>query len=109
MHDLNINLRPYIPPTPAEQAFESLTNQIRIFERALTGSEAVGAMLASFGQSVLLQVHTVSRAGQFVCMEGINSNGDEARLVQHFTQVSLMLTKIKVAPEKPRRPIGFTE
>lgn len=96
-----------MPPTPAEHAFGSIKKQITQFEQSLAASEAVGVMLASFGQSTLLNVHTVSLSGQFICMDGANSDGHQARLVQHFTQVSLLLVKVQLAPEKPRRPIGF--
>lgn len=96
-----------IPPraNPAELAFETIAQKIAAFEKTLNNTEAVGTLLASFGQSILLSIHRVSRAGQFICMEGLTSNGDEASLVQHYTQTSLLLLKVKA--EEPRRPIGF--
>jgi len=52
-----------------------------------------------------LQISSISRAGQFFCFDGLTEQGDEARLVQHFTQTSILLVKLK--SELPRRPIGF--
>lgn len=75
-----------IPPSPAEQAFETLARKIAEFEKTLSEQEAVGSYLASFGQSVHLQIQRVTRAGQFICMEGVLSDGSEASIVQHFTQ-----------------------
>lgn len=94
-----------IPLSPAEQAFKTLASTIAKFEKTLKAEEAVGSLLASFGQSVHLQIHEVSRSGQFICMRGALSDGSEATIVQHFTQTSLMLVKVKT--EVPRSPIGF--
>lgn len=92
--------------TAHEAAFDIIVSQVRDFEAALADSEAVGGMLASFGQSVTLQITHISRAGQFLCFDGVTSDGDVARLVQHYTQASLLLVKLTV-PAKPN-PIGFT-
>ncbi|MFL9863207.1 DUF6173 family protein [Paraburkholderia fungorum] len=96
-----------LPPnvSPAERAFDVLVDEVKQFETALTEGEAVGAMLASFGQAIKLQISSISRAGQFFCFDGLTEQGDEARLVQHFTQTSILLVKLK--NELPRRPIGF--
>lgn len=99
---------PRIPDFKSQQeyAFDTLVEEIRAFERTLARTEAVGTLLASFGQSVMLNIRTVKRAGQFICMEGITGDGSEASLVQHYTQTSMLLLKVKT--EEPRRPIGFT-
>lgn len=96
----------YIPPSLQESAFKALVEKITAFEATLKDTEAVGTLLASFGQSILLNIRSVSQAGQFICMEGITSDGSEASLVQHYTQTSMLLLKVKT--EEPRRPIGFT-
>ncbi|MPV55871.1 hypothetical protein CFB46_12100 [Burkholderia sp. HI2761] len=92
--------------TAHEAAFDTIVSQVRDFEAALADSEAVGGMLASFGQTVTLQITHISRAGQFLCFDGVTNEGDVARLVQHYTQSSLLLVKLTV-PTKPN-PIGFT-
>lgn len=91
--------------SPTEYAFEALVDEVRQFEGALSEGEVVGAMLASFGQSITLQISSISRSGQFFCFDGLTGDGDQARLVQHFTQTSVLLVKLKT--ELPRRPIGF--
>ncbi|MGF6807659.1 hypothetical protein OKW30_002785 [Paraburkholderia sp. Clong3] len=96
---------PPLPDPPHVQAFETLVGQVRAFEATLSDSETVGAMLASFGQTVTLQIQTISRAGQYFCFEGITPDGNDARLVQHYTQASLLFIKLKA--EQPRQPIGF--
>jgi hypothetical protein len=98
---------PSVATSPAEQAFETLAKQIADFEKTLNDEEAVGSLLASFGQCVNLNIRNVSRAGQFICMSGTLADGSEANLVQHFTQISVLLVKVKVQPEVQRAPIGF--
>lgn len=93
--------------SPAEHAFQSLVKQIRQFEKVTGEEEVVAAMLASFGQSVLIRLHQIRLAGQFFCMDGITSDGSPASLVQHFTQASLLLLKVPKAPTEEKRPIGF--
>jgi hypothetical protein len=39
-------------------------------------------------------------------MEGVTSDGEDATLVQHYTQTSMLLGKVTI--EGPHRPIGFT-
>jgi hypothetical protein len=93
--------------SPAEYAFQSLASQIQQFEAATSNDEVVGAMLASFGQSVTIHIHQIRLAGQFFCMEGLAADGSAATLIQHFTQTSLLLLKMPKAPVEEKRPIGF--
>lgn len=100
---------PALPETksPAEYAFESLAQQVRQFETQTKEEEVVGAMLASFGQSVILHIHQLRLCGQMICMEGVTDAGGPATLVQHFSQASVLLLKVPKAPAETKRPIGF--
>lgn len=93
--------------TPAEYAYESLVDQIKQFEAQTQEEEVVGAMLASFGQSVVLHVRQLRLCGQMICMEGLTDGGGPATLVQHFSQASILLLKVPKAPTEAKRPIGF--
>jgi hypothetical protein len=96
------------PPvrSAAELAFDTIISETKTFEESLQDGEVVGAMLASFGREVTVQISSISRSGQFFCFDGISDAGDEVRLVQHFTQTSLLFVRLK----RPgiRNPIGFT-
>ena len=107
-------LRPFMPSldltplkTPQEYAFDTLVKQIKLFEQETSELEVVAAMLASFGHSVTIHIHSIRRAGQFFCLEGITQEGAHATLMQHYTQTSLLLLKVPIAPEEKKRPIGF--
>ncbi|NML31152.1 DUF6173 family protein [Paraburkholderia antibiotica] len=91
--------------TPVEYAFETLRAEIEEFQDSLENGEAVGGLLASFGKTISLQITRLTLSGQFFCFDGIIETGEEARLVQHFTQTSVLLVKVRT--EKPTRPIGF--
>jgi hypothetical protein len=91
--------------SPAEYAFLTVQEQVKAFEASLTGTEAVGVWVASFGRAFLIQVQSIKQNGQFFVFEGWNEEREECQVIQHFTQVSLMLTKMKPAVDK--RPIGF--
>lgn len=101
----------YPPPpvikSPAEYAFSSLVKQIKTFEEQTSDDEVVAAMLASFGQSVIIHIHQIRLSGQMICMEGVTDNGAPATLVQHFTQASILLLKAPKAPTEEKRSIGF--
>lgn len=98
---------PPLPPTPAEAAFLSLVAQIKHVEKTTAADEIVIAMLASFGQSVVVHVHQLRRAGQMFVIEGLTDSGTPATLVQHFTQASVLLLKAPKLPTEEKRPIGF--
>ncbi|PRH46369.1 hypothetical protein C6V05_20780 [Burkholderia multivorans] len=92
--------------TAGEYAFDTLVNEVKAFEESLAEGEAVGGMLASFGKAITIQITRIALSGQFVCFDGLTENGDDARLVQHFTQASLLLVKL-AKPVAPPNPIGF--
>ncbi|QND94761.1 hypothetical protein SY91_02171 [Burkholderia cenocepacia] len=92
--------------SPGHVALQNLINEIKAFESTLTSTEAVGAMLASFGKSITLQITEIAAAGQFIRFTGVTDEGIPATLVQHYSQASLLLTKL-TKPLAPPNPIGF--
>jgi len=89
-------------------AFDTIREQVQSFEATLNPDEEVGAWLASFGHSVSLVVKEIVFADSYVLLRGTTDEGAEASLLQHYSQVSLLLIKVKRAdPEKPKRRIGF--
>lgn len=91
--------------TPAEWAFETVRAEVEDFQKGLQPHEGVGVLLASFGSTVLLAVETIGLQDQFFVIHGLNAEGESCRLLQHFSQFSLLLKKVPIAEE--RRPIGF--
>jgi len=107
LHRTPLPALPELPKSPAEAAFASLVAQIRTVEKSTSPDEVVVAMLAAFGQSVVVHVHQLRRAGQMFVLEGVTESGTPATLVQHFTQASILLLKAPRLAEEEKRPIGF--
>jgi hypothetical protein len=93
--------------SPQEYAFLTLIDEIKRFESELEEDEVVAALLASFGKTVNIQIHTIKQVGQFFCIEGNSSEGNKATLLQHYTQASFLLLKAQKQPDEVKRPIGF--
>jgi hypothetical protein len=93
----------------SEGIFEHLAAQVREFESSLGDDYVVGALLASFGQAITLQVTNISYISPLlIIFEGQLGNGEKGRLIQNIAQLNFLLTKIPRANlEVPKRPIGF--
>ena len=91
----------------ADIMFESLATQIESFQKTLAADEEVGACLASFGQQITISVMKISfQNPHLMLFFGVNPDGQQVTLMQHTTQVNLLLTPVKVVSRKANR-IGF--
>lgn len=88
--------------------FEALRVQIQAFEAKLKDGEEVGVMLANFGQSVVLRVRSITfQHPHLIVMVGETDGGRRRELLQHVSQVSLLLEAIPMDGTSKRKPIGF--
>ena len=77
---------------------------IKEFEKNLDDEHELCLQLASFGQSILLNV---TELGCIIHFYGL-VNGQKAHLIQNINQlIFLMLSTPTAEPEKPTRRIGF--
>ena len=105
--------RPLIPPMPLSQTNpaawtrQRLLEYIKGFESKLDTEHEVGARLVSFGQSVTFHISNVGYYGpDVISFDGIDDQGQVVQLIQHISQLSVLLIALKKQAEKPRR-IGF--
>ncbi len=89
-----------------EMAFESLQREVQALEESLVEGEDVMGLFVSFGATSLFAISQIRLAGQTICFHGIDDNGREVRVLQHYSQVNLLLVKDK-AHREIRNPIGF--
>jgi len=90
----------------ASTMFEAVKRQIQEFEEALSASEDVGFMFANFGTTTTFRVQTIGfQHPHLIVMIG-EHDGKPLRLLQHVSQVSLLLRAVP-GGETPRKPIGF--
>jgi hypothetical protein len=106
-----ITALPKIPPNPnlASEFYNRLTEWISEFDKSLDDEYEVGVRLVSFGQSITFHINDMGYWNpSLISFHGVTEKGDPVKLIQHVTQISILLTKLKrLDPEKPKRPIGF--
>lgn len=84
----------------------SLVNQ---FNESLDQEHEAGIMLASFGQTVTINVTEIGyKEARLIRFKGITDNGSAVELIQHTTQLNFLLVALKrEQPEEPKKQIGF--
>lgn len=93
---------------PAKWAYERLAKRIGEFETDLNDDEEIGARLvAAPGPDAFFHIEDVSYWGpDMIMFTGKNADGRKVELIQHHTQLSVLLTALPKQQDKPRR-IGF--
>lgn len=99
---------PEPPKSPAQSAYERLILYIRNFESQLDADHEVAMGFAGSEAGVL----RIEGLGYFdpdlLTFYGRDEDGAKTQLVQHVTQLSVLLRAVgKAAPEVPARRIGF--
>ncbi len=96
------------PKSPAAWAYERLVLYIRNFETQLDGAQEV-AMGFAGGESGVLQIEGIGYFDpDLVTFYGRDENGLKTQLIQHVTQLSVVLRAVpKAVPSAPPRRIGF--
>lgn len=79
------------------------------FQKELAGDEELGACLASFGKQVLIRVTYIGfHNPDLVIIQGeTDPDGHRVELLQHQSQVQLLLVAIKIKQGTEARRIGF--
>lgn len=91
---------------PAQEVCRKLYKYIVDFERDLDNDHEVGAALASFGSKTILYIEYLSYGPSIIIFDGFNEYGDKVKLIQHVSQLSVLLVALKKREDKPNR-IGF--
>ena len=93
----------------ADAMHERIVNAINLFESNLPGDMEAAGRLVSFGQTVQFSITKIYYQNPDVLMfSGNLDDGSPVTLLQHVSQLSLLLVAVKRNnPEVPRRKIGF--
>lgn len=96
-------------PYHAKWMYERIIRTINDFEEDLPNDLQAGGRLVSFGQTVQFSINDVSYWNpDMIIFYGTLPTGETVRLVQHTSQLSLLLVAVKRSnPKEPRRKIGF--
>lgn len=101
-----------IPPVPrvpniAESAWQRLVKMMQSFEANLDNGHEIGVNLVSFGASIVFHIESVGFYGpDIITFHGVNENQERVQLIQHVSQLSVLLVAVKKIGDAPRR-IGF--
>lgn len=79
---------------------------MQALEQSLVQGEDVMGLFVSFGVANTFAINEIRLSGQMICLEGVDDAGRVVRVVQHYSQVNLLLVKNK-AHRATRHPIGF--
>lgn len=87
-----------------EYAFDALVAEIREFQGSLSADKEVGIM--ANGAGTMLHVESLYLSSQIIVFKGVDRDGNEARLLQHYTQANVQMFAADKIAETARR-IGF--
>ena len=107
MPELRVPQLPDSVTNPAKWMYTRLVEYIKSFEESLDNDHEVGARLVSFGQSITFHIEDMGYYGpDIISFEGTDERGQGVQLIQHTSQLSVLLIAVKKQAEQPRR-IGF--
>lgn len=92
----------------ADYQYEILLSEIKAFEENLDDEHEVAIKLASFGESITINVEHIGYYNPSIIVFDGTINGNKATLMQHINQLNFLLLAVRKAdPELPPRRIGF--
>jgi hypothetical protein len=105
-HEAECNAR---NENPAGWVFVRLVDQIKAFEGRLDPNEEIGGYLPTgVGADAFHILGVAYSAPDLLIFSGLNQHGRPVHLIQHYTQVSILLTALpKLKEEEEPRRIGF--
>jgi hypothetical protein len=92
--------------SPAESAYTRMVDYIKDFESELDSQHEVGARLVSFG-GFEFHIEDMGYYGpDIISFSGVNLKGEPVQLVQHISQLNVLLMALKKRGDSATR-IGF--
>ena len=101
---------PYVPPLPIDHVswmYERLVRSIAKFEEDLNQDQETGARLVTFDNQEVIHIEDLGYWGpNLLIFYGKSCEGKPLQLLQHQSQVNVLLVAVPKEGPKPRR-IGF--
>ena len=93
----------------AENIAKHIYDQVIEYQSNLDATNDVALVITQFNQSTTILVKTIGYIGyNLVCFYGQSTDGKPLVLIQHISQLNLLLTAAeKPKPDIPKRQIGF--
>lgn len=84
-----------------------MVDYINDFEKELDDEHEIGARLVSFGSTITFHIQDIGYWGpDIISFTGVDDNSQRVKLIQHTSQLSVLLIAVTKTEEKARR-IGF--
>lgn len=94
--------------SPALWMWQRLAQAVAAFEQKLDTNHEVGFRLVSFGEGQVFHAEDIGYwAPDMILFFGRNEQGAPMQLLQHVSQVSVLLVAAKKIGAEPARRIGF--
>jgi hypothetical protein len=95
----------------ASEFCKKLYTEINEFDSDLDAEDEVVARLVNFGEIIQFGIESIGFSDpSLIIFIGHTSDGSHVQLVQHVSQISILLLSAKRPdPEKPKFPIGFRQ
>jgi hypothetical protein len=95
----------------ASEFHKRIAKLILDFDAELDQAHDVGVRLVSFGQTLVFHLEDMGYWNpSLITFAGRLEDGSPVKLVQHVTQISVLLMKLpRKEPSKPKSPFGFTK
>lgn len=94
-------------PNHVKWMYKRISRSIIEFEKELDDTKEVGARLVSFNANETILIDDLGYWGpDLIKFYGTNKDGNKVELMQHTSQVNVLLVAVPVEGEKPNR-IGF--
>jgi hypothetical protein len=92
----------------ADYQYEILMRSIHEFESELDDNYEIAVQLASFGQTIVMQVTDIGYSNPALIHFHGYINGQKSQLIQHVSQLNFLLMAVpKADPTRPANRIGF--
>lgn len=92
----------------ASDTYEILVDYINNFEKDLDEKHEIGGRLVSFGQTEIFHIIDIGYYNpDIITFFGENSNGKKIQLIQHVSQLNVLLVALQKLPDQPARRIGY--
>lgn len=91
---------------------EEILTAVNTYNRNLDEDHEVGVMLASFGQTVSVNItHVGYQGSKLIKFKGfLSDNGTPVELLQHVSQLNFLLISLeREHKEEPKKAIGFIQ
>ena len=102
------NIRTEAQQNYASEFYERLVKQINRFNASLDDAHEVGVRLVTFGQTTVFHLQGMGYSNpSLITFHGKTEEGNPVELIQHVSQISILLVKLPRQDRSQPKQMGF--